>query len=357
MSVKPRKLKDGTIVYDVREVVGLNLDGTPRRRQVTCKSLGAARVQQRLMAKEGGTKAGATLRQYVDEAWWPSLAGLSANTRSTYEKELRLRIMPALGGVPLREIDRSAVQSMVSACATEAVARKAVGVLKTILNEARADGHVDANPAMARFAYPPKGRPRDESTVVTTFDGMAAYVDAARTYSPAALKLAVTGFYMGLRPEERYGLDYGDFAPDMSYAAIERAYTAVSAAQGGNVLKEPKTPLSRRQAPVPALARDALAGLPWGEGPFIVGKSGRRITPSAAQTHWRACMRASGLPFVTLENMRHSFATAYLNAGGRVGDLSRILGHSDINTTYRRYVRPSNADLVAGIDSVVKIGR
>ncbi len=34
-------------------------------------------------------------------------------------------------------------------------------------------------------------------------------------------------------------------------------------------------------------------------------------------------------------------ARSYLHAGGRVEDLSRILGHSNISTTYRRYVRPS----------------
>lgn len=40
--------------------------------------------------------------------------------------------------------------------------------------------------------------------------------------------------------------------------------------------------------------------------------------------------------------MRHSFATSYLAAGGNVENLSRILGHSDINTTFSRYVRPQS---------------
>ncbi|OUO95393.1 hypothetical protein C2L80_01405 [Rubneribacter badeniensis] len=51
--------------------------------------------------------------------------------------------------------------------------------------------------------------------------------------------------------------------------------------------------------------------------------------------------------------MRHSFATSYLHAGGGVEDLSRILGHSDINTTYRRYVRPNVEDLRRGMDAVL----
>lgn len=51
--------------------------------------------------------------------------------------------------------------------------------------------------------------------------------------------------------------------------------------------------------------------------------------------------------------MRHSFATSYLHAGEGVEDLSRILGHSDINTTYRRYVRPNVEDLRRGMDAVL----
>jgi site-specific recombinase XerD len=50
---------------------------------------------------------------------------------------------------------------------------------------------------------------------------------------------------------------------------------------------------------------------------------------------------------------RHSFATSYLHAGGRVEDLSRILGHADIVTTYRRYVRPTAADMADGVGSVI----
>ena len=59
------------------------------------------------------------------------------------------------------------------------------------------------------------------------------------------------------------------------------------------------------------------------------------------------------MPHVTIENQRHSFATSYLHAGGRVEDLSRILGHADIVTTYRRYVRPGYEDAARGVGGIV----
>lgn len=48
---------------------------------------------------------------------------------------------------------------------------------------------------------------------------------------------------------------------------------------------------------------------------------------------------------ISIENCRHSFATAYLHGGGNVEDLSKLLGHAEISTTYRRYVRPSAEDV------------
>lgn len=60
--------------------------------------------------------------------------------------------------VDICDIDRSRVQRIVDGCATEDVARKCIGVPKTILNEAKGDGVLPWNPAEARFSMPPKGR-------------------------------------------------------------------------------------------------------------------------------------------------------------------------------------------------------
>ena len=98
-----------------------------------------------------------------------------------------------------------------------------------------------------------------------------------------------------------------------------------------------------------------LSGIPSGGKAFIVGADGKRISPSTAQKRWRKFLDDNpDAKRVTIENMRHSFATSYLHAGGNVEDLSKLLGHSDINTTYRRYVRPSVDDLRRGMIAVSK---
>lgn len=97
---------------------------------------------------------------------------------------------------------------------------------------------------------------------------------------------------------------------------------------------------------------------PGSSGPFITGADGKHISPSTAQKRWRAFLRwcdteKRNVPHVTIKNMRHSFATSFLHAGGNIEDLSRILEHGDINTTHRRYVRPNVDDLRRGMDAVL----
>ncbi|WP_455163642.1 tyrosine-type recombinase/integrase, partial [Slackia exigua] len=124
------------------------------------------------------------------------------------------------------------------------------------------------------------------------------------------------------------------------------AYTAVSKAEGTNDLKKPKTALSAREVPLTGYALDRLLALHIDDGredgPMMLGYSRRRLSPSTARKRWNRFLdEHPDLPRVTLENMRHSFATSYLAAGGNVENLSRLLGHSDINTTLSRYVRPN----------------
>ena len=45
--------------------------------------------------------------------------------------------------------------------------------------------------------------------------------------------------------------------------------------------------------------------------------------------------KAAGLESGGLHSLRHTFATRYLEAGGNVKDLQKLMGHSDLKTTQR----------------------
>ena len=362
MSVKARTLKDGTVVYDVRRFMGYTVDGKPDRRGSTFTTRRAAEVEDaKLLAERDamrGRSGKMTLSQFIDRYYWPvALRRLAATSLDTYEKEIRLRIKPALGNVDIRDIDRRRVQRMVDGCATESVARKSVSVLKTIMNEAKGDGLVMSNPCEATFAMPEKGRRRDNGLVLTTFDQIADLLEIVRENgSQSVQRIAYTGLLEGLRPEERYALDWSDLDMDRRTVTVDEARVSATPKHGGVQDKETKTARSNRVVPMHPDFADWLSTQPNGGGPFIMGSDGRRISPSTAQKRWARFLRdnPSAAP-VTIENMRHSFATSYLHAGGQVADLSLMLGHADINTTLRRYVRPSVDDLQRGMMAVARM--
>ena len=108
-----RKLKSGKWAADV--TVGVKWDGSRDRRVETYPTKGQARKAETrlLMEKErlrGRVTARITLAEFVDEVYWPQKAGLRANTRQGYERDLRRRILPALGNMELEQINKLNIQ-------------------------------------------------------------------------------------------------------------------------------------------------------------------------------------------------------------------------------------------------------
>lgn len=352
MSIRERQLKNGTMVYDVRVFMGYTSDGKQDKRHITCKTKRAAKLAEAQMVAERDAMRGRsgkmTLSQYIDHRYWPAaLTRLAPSSLDTYEKEIRLRIRPELGNIDLRDIDRPKVQRMLDRIATDSVARKCLGTLKAILNEAKGDGLILANPATANYSMPQKGQQRDNGLVLASFDQIAAMLDIVRSKGSNCLqRIAYTGLLLGLRPEERYALDWEDFDLEGNAVSITSAVTSASARHGGNAPKATKTPRSARTVPLHPDFAEWIEGQPRTPGAFIKGADGARISPSTAQKRWARFLADNPTcPQVTIENMRHSFATSYLAAGGKIEALSRILGHSNINTTINRYYRPDISTL------------
>lgn len=180
------------------------------------------------------------------------------------------------------------------------------------------------------------------SAIEVTAFMRAARADRGRTARRDAALLGMLA-ELGLRVGEVLALDLDDFRHNRGHRTVRVA------GKGGKI----------RELPIPApLARDLDTYLDdRTEGPVFVTASGRRVGQPAVFRMVRRVARAAGLPAAELlspHSLRHTVATAALDAGAPLRDVQDLLGHADPRTT-RRYDRSrgsldrSPAYLIAGL--------
>lgn len=350
-----RKLKNGKWAADV--TLGAKWDGSRDRRIYEFSTQKQAQKAERAMLIERDGRSGIsgriTFSEFLDEIYWPQKQGLRRNTRRCYERDIKLRLMPAFGNMNIDQINRLAIQRMLSNCATRKIATNARETLSSILGVAVEMEMLVKNPASYRYQYPPQPEaPADKFGVwLTTFAAHRTLLEyLAFMYSGDAIeRMVVLGLCFGLRKGEVFGLDWEDVDLIRQEICIRHTYTV---AKGGAYLTEPKTAKSRRTIPITAYALARMQS--WGKtaGPIVKGLDGGRMHPNTASNAMRRLVSESypsgdKLPRVTLMSLRHSFATTCIRSGIDVATVSMWLGHKDITTTYNKYVKPLLSDLHA----------
>lgn len=348
-----RKLKNGKWMADV--VIGLKWDGSKDRRTKTCDTKKKAEQAERalLIERDGrhGVSGRITLAEFLEDIYWPQKRQLRENTKRCYERDIKLRLLPAFGNMDIEQINRLAVQKMLLNCPTRKVATNARETLSSILSVAVEMDMLLKNPASYRYQYPaqPKLDPSHYGEWLTSFAAHRQLLDylAAEHRGEAVERMVMLGLCFGLRKGEVFGLDWENVDFNAREISISQTYTV---AKGGASINPPKTPKARRTVPMTRYAAERMDAWGVGSGPIVIGGDKKRMHPNTGSNHMRRLVaehygNGEPLPGVTLHSLRHSFATACINAGIEVSKVSAWLGHRDTSTTYNRYVKPTLADL------------
>ena len=107
-----------------------------------------------------------------------------------------------------------------------------------------------------------------------------------------------------------------------------------------------------RQVPMNAVVLDLLRGLAPVSGFVFRNRSGEPY--KSTQGGWTSVRRKAGIKDLWFHDLRHTFATRFIEKGGNVVVLSKILGHSTISLTYNRYCHPSNDSMLAAVENMVR---
>ena len=333
------KLDDGR--WLAKADLGFNDDGKRDRRQRRFRTRAEAAAQDAKWTAEKEARkrirsGGMTLSEFVERVYWAGKADLDDGTLRGYRRDWENRIEPMLGSLALDDIRRSDIQQMISACPTHKTARNARDTLSSMLGWAVQMDMLESNPAIGRWVYPkrqPKASDHD-GVWLQSFAEIAQVMEKLRG-DPDELLFGV-GLMLGLRKGEILGLDWEDVDLDAGVAHIRRTYTS---SFGQMEEKAPKTEQSARDVPIMGPLNALLTQHKAVSGP-VCNIDGKRLAGATATRHVARARVRCGLPHVTLKSMRHSFATACIAAGIDVAVVSRMLGHTNVSTTYNRYVRP-----------------
>lgn len=347
-------------------VVDLPARGDGRRRQVrrrgfrTKAEAQSAMDDLRVSGRRGSYVAPArqTFGEFLTDDWLPAIrTTVDASTWASYSRNVRLHVVPRLGGVGLQQIDAGMLNKLYAELLDHGrrdgrpggLSARTVRYIHTIigraLREAVAWDRLVRNVAQA--AQPP-GSTLAEPPEMRTWDGptLAHFLDLVREdrHHPAWLFLATTGCRRG----EALGLRWKDLDLDARRAVVYQTATAVE----HKLRVEPRTK-SRKPRPIQldgttvavlraVRARQAkerlLLGPSYVDNDLVFAKpDGQPTHPEHFSMAFDRRVARYKLPRIRLHDLRHTWATLALAAGVDVKIVSERLGHASAKITWDIY--------------------
>ncbi len=355
--------------------VGGTPDGKRLRHFETIKGRKAdaqRRLNELLVTLDKGTYA-PTGRQTVAEHLQQWLDGYvktncTLRTLDGYRSIIERHLIPAMGHVPLRQLQPAAIQAYYGDACARLSARTVHHhhrVLSQSLKYAVRQGYLGRNPCELVDAPSPRGKTMRTLTPVEVDVLLLTATDSA--YYP----IIYTALSTGLRQAELLGLRWRDvdlFTPSVSV-------TQVLYKRGGVCeFKEPKTSHSRRRvAMTPKLAAflkdyrtqreklcSQLGGILSLDDLVFANADGRPVDPGVLSHAFARLAQTAGLKNVRFHDLRHTFASLMLMRGASAKVISEALGHASVAFTmdvYSHIIGGMQEDAMRLLDEVMPEGR
>lgn len=336
-----------------------------RRRQIRRRGLPTRKAAQealeevRVDARKGAyvPPRRQTLTAFLQDDWLPAKrARLEPSTFESYERHLRLHVIPTLGGIQLQALDPAHLNRLYGHLLEHGrrdgmggLSARTVRYVGTILGAALDDavrwGRIVTNPARradppsASAAKPPEMRTWDRQTL-----GRFLELTRSDRYGPAFLFLATTGCRRG----EALGLRWADVDLEARVASLRQTVTAVAhrkvvaprtkTGKGRQIRLDPETVAALRAWRARQLEERLAVGAGWQEGDFVFTlPDGRPYHPERFSREFDRRVDRYGLPRIRLHDLRHTWATLALAAGVDVKVVSERLGHTSPTVTWSTY--------------------
>lgn len=263
-------------------------------------------------------------------------------------------VREAFSDVPLAQLSPIMVKEWEMGLTARGLSSSTVGkahrLLKQALNEAVNLEVLDRNPVNP--VKPPKRRPQKPGINALDAEGCRRLLATLESMEMTPVSVAAQiALYTGLREAEVCGLQWRDFSAKDGTLWVRRS---IGLANGGAYIKSTKTDRVRDVA-VPESLKRLLRewrfvqqesfdehGADVEPQAFIVGDEAGYLHPSVLSRGWYQMAALLGVRGcegrqVTFHDLRHTWATVYLAAGGDVKTAASNLGHANAAMTLNVY--------------------
>jgi len=208
-------------------------------------------------------------------------------------------------------------------------ARSVYAVLRSLMRAAVEDRLIASTPC-ARVALAPVGH---QTLTIPSAADVAALAGALPARY-AAVPYVAAG--LGLRPGEVFGLEVGDVD------FLRRSVTVARQLDEARKVGPLKTASSSRTVPLPTVVGDVLAAHLAGEdrrdGLVFADETGRPVLRNSFAAAWRPAVVRAGIGGgLRLDDLRHAYASALIQAGESVKVVQARLGHASAMVTLDVY--------------------
>lgn len=253
------------------------------------------------------------------------------NTVDGYESSIRLHVLPRWEGLSIPEIGPDDVQAWVDELAEKIGAGgawKAYKCLRQVVRWAMDKwGLFVADPTRG-IEQPRKPVYRPETLTHRRLKRLIRGMVGCECEPTLIIEAA-----LGTRPGEDYYIRWERINWRTGHVPIDGTLQQTSKG-----LEEfpTKTAKGERDGYLPPWALDRLHQI-WVERGRPKGRVIGDLTPSQVVYRIQKWIRRNKLPRITMKNLRHTWGTIAAQAGVKIEDVAAMMGHSNIQTTYRYY--------------------
>ena len=290
-----------------------------------------------------------TVDQFWNRYYYPYIKKNQAPaTVRGYESVYRCHIKPQFGNEEMETIRVSEVKSYLEEL-TYGSAKSLLRTMRAMFNYAEDGEYITRNVMDRRFKLPNKNTSRRMNEGIYDKDTLDELLEEMTDeYWLAGF---IVSAFAGLRREEAFGLKREDIEFHDGYAtlSVKRTvqYINKELVISDECEKSPntKTPESERIAilvnPYAARLKEIMNEKEREHDIWMLDDGfGRPISPDRAATAYKRWFTNHPFIYVPWKNLRSSYTTMLEDLGVPIETAAKLLGHSNISTTYAYYTKP-----------------